>query len=59
MSIEDEYDYESNFISTNIENLIALKSNIEVKVDIRSGKIHFALDDADTDKLTNINNQNQ
>ncbi|MGJ7589118.1 SAP domain-containing protein [Staphylococcus shinii] len=58
---EDEYEYyyESNIITTHIETLSELKSNIVVEVDTRSGKINFALDDAGIDKLTNINNQNQ
>lgn len=43
----------------NIATLKELDSQIEVKVDIRSGKIHITLDDAGIDKLTNINNQKQ
>lgn len=55
---EDEYDYESNFITTNISTLKDIDSQIEVEIDIRSGKINFILDDDSLEKIISINNQN-
>ncbi|WP_436962371.1 SAP domain-containing protein [Staphylococcus shinii] len=41
----EEEDYYSNFITTNISTLKDMDSQIEVEIDIRTGKINFFLDD--------------
>lgn len=52
---EDEDDYYSNFITTNIATLKELDSQIEVEVDIRNGKINFFLDDDSIETLKKRN----
>lgn len=42
---ENEDDYYSNFVTTNIATLKELDTQIEVEVDIRNGKINFFLED--------------
>lgn len=51
---EDEDDYYSNFVTTNIGTLKELDSQIEIEVDIRNGKINFFLDDDSLEKLIKI-----
>lgn len=51
---EDEDDYYSNFVTTNIATLKELDAEIEVEVDIRNGKINFFLDDDSLEKLMKI-----
>lgn len=52
---EDEDDYYSNFITTNIGTLKELDSQIEVEVDIRNGKINFFLEDDSLEALIKKN----
>ncbi|MCE5003457.1 SAP domain-containing protein [Staphylococcus pseudoxylosus] len=52
---EDEDDYYSNFVTTNIATLKELDSQIEVEVDIRNGKINFFLDDDSLETLIKRN----
>lgn len=50
---EEEYDYYSNFITTNISTLKELDSQIEVEIDIRNGKINLFLDEDSLELLIN------
>ncbi|RIN27739.1 SAP domain-containing protein [Staphylococcus succinus] len=53
---EDEYDYYSNFITTNISTLKDMDSQLEVEIDIRNGKINFFLDDDSLGELIKVSN---
>lgn len=48
---EEEYDYRSNFITTDISSLKDMNPEIEVEIDISNGKINFFLDDDSLDTL--------
>lgn len=48
---DDEDDYYSNFITTNIATLKELDSQIEIEVDIRNGKLNFFIDDNSLESL--------
>lgn len=50
---ENEYDYYSNFITTNISTLKDMDSRIEVEIDLRNGKLNFFLDDDSLEELVN------
>lgn len=50
---EDEDDYYSNFVTTNIATLKEIDSQIEVEVDIRNGKINFFLENDSLETLIN------
>lgn len=54
---EDDWDYSSYFITTDLATLKDLKSNILVQVDKRSGKIDFLLENDSLAKLNSLENE--
>lgn len=50
---EEIYDYNSSVITMDIKELVELKSQIEVEINIESGRINFFLDDDSLEELIN------
>lgn len=50
---KEVYDYNSNIITMDIKELVELKSQIEVEINIESGRINLFLDDDSLEELIN------
>lgn len=50
---EETYDNYSHVIITDIESLVEMKSQVEVDINVQSGKMNFYLDNESLEKLIN------
>ncbi|MGW7911594.1 hypothetical protein [Staphylococcus xylosus] len=50
---EETYDNYSHVITTDIESLVEMKSQVEVDINVQSGKMNFYLDNESLEKLIN------